>query len=136
MRMSDEDSKYPPEFYSLFIPTILKDRFEKVIYIHGDTIISGDLFELYETEMTERDFLAGVCDCRVKNNTERVSKIVPRLIEKNDELRGDLADECEKYINSGVIIFNVSRISICGTPWKDNLFLFGKLVLLYLHVIL
>ena len=120
MRMSDEDSKYPPEFYSLFIPDKLKDRFAKVIYIDGDTIIRGDLSELYETGISINDFLAGVCDCRVKNNTERVRKIVPQLIEKNNELGGELAAECKRYINSGVIIFNVFRINDCKIHLKDK----------------
>lgn len=119
MRMSDEDSKYPPEFYSLFIPYKLEGRFNKVIYIDGDTIVRGDLSKLYETEISTGDFLAGVCDCRVKDNIVRVRKIVSQLVKKNSKILGDLV-EFERYINSGVIIFNVSRINECEIHFKDK----------------
>lgn len=119
MRMSDEYSKYPPEFYMLFIPDKLKDRFEKVIYIHGDTIIRGDLSELYKTDM-EGKYFAGVCDCRDENNIKRVKEINTQLCEINNKLK-DCLHKGKLYINSGVIIFNVSRLAEKNIPFKDIL---------------
>lgn len=86
---SDWTSDWPPSmYYRLKAASVLKD-INKCIYIDGDTLINGDLNELYGIDL-EDNHLGGIVDAW------------------NDRL--DIPD----YINSGVALMNLKKIRVDG----------------------
>lgn len=80
----------PSVLLKFAIPKVFKD-FEKVLYIDGDTIINGDLSDLYNTDISE--VYAGV----VKDAHPILSGSCKRL-------------NIDTYFNAGVILYNISKI--------------------------
>lgn len=75
-------------FYRLAIPTILS-CYNKVIYIDGDTVVNGDISELYSTNVSDV-YLAGV--------------IAPAFVNKKHVSR--LGIDTKNYVNAGVLVIN------------------------------
>lgn len=73
------------------IPNILKDL-DKVLYIDSDTIILGDLKELFAIDI--KDFYAGVV------------RDYPAYYQKQDYVDINTSD----YFNSGLMLFNLERL--------------------------
>ena len=84
-------------WFRILIPDLCKDL-EKVLYLDCDTLILGDLSELFNTDLTNCYF-AGVKD------VWGVSKYVKRLNMKSPV-----------YVNSGMLLFN------CDYCRKENFF--------------
>ena len=86
-----------PTFYRLIIPNLLT-RYEKCIYLDGDTIVCGDLQEMYNIELND-NYLAGV-----------PAYIYYKYEEENRERLGYTKSEEFVYINAGSIMMNLSKM--------------------------
>ena len=75
-------------YYRLFIPHLIPNKIRKIIYLDTDTIVVGDLCQLYNVQMGE----------------------VPAAFAVDPIIRPDLGiNEVGKYFNSGVILINVKH---------------------------
>ena len=83
-------------FYRLFIPQLLSQDIEKVIYLDADLIINLDITELWQVELKERP-LAVVPEVYNGGRPKYVS----------DVCRNGLVEE-EDYFNSGVMLMNLN----------------------------
>lgn len=82
-------------FYRLFIPELFP-QYDKAVYLDADTIICSDIAELYNTEIGGNMF-ASCPDLSIR--------YMPLLQKYIKECQGILP--AEKYINNGVILFNM-----------------------------
>ena len=82
-------------FYRLFIPDLFP-QYDKAVYLDADTIICDDIANLYDTEIGENMF-ASCPDLSIR--------YMPLLQKYIKECQGILP--AEKYINNGVIVFNM-----------------------------
>lgn len=87
--------------YRLILPMLLPDV-ELCLYIDSDTLVVGDLLPLWETDMTD-DYLAGV-----------FFDISPA----REQTVGDNIPGIETYINSGVLLMNLSLMRRDGIQKK------------------
>lgn len=85
-----------PTYYRLKIAELLP-QYEKAIYLDVDTIVLGDLTELYNTDLKD-NYIAGVHSATAEMNY------------KHEKIQ-----DMTKYINAGVVLFNISQIK------KDNM---------------
>lgn len=85
-------------YFRLFISNVLLE-YAKCIYLDCDLIVHGNLKELYEIEL-EDCYLAGVKDCHIIADTPRERE--------HQRILG--IPSREKYINSGVMIMNLSKM--------------------------
>lgn len=85
-------------YFRLLIADLIPE-YDKCIYLDCDLIVYGDLKELYEIKLGD-NYLAGVKDCHIMENT-------PRQIEHQQVLG---LPTREKYINSGVLVMNLKKI--------------------------
>ena len=79
-------------YYRLFAPYIFKE-IDQLIYLDGDTLISGKLSEIVKLRDDNSFVIAGVKDVAQEMNIKRL-----QLLEPNDV-----------YINSGVLVMNLNR---------------------------
>lgn len=84
---------------------------DKVIYLDGDTLIQGDLQELYDAPLTDKQYVAAVAE-------DFISEIP---IKKYLEL---LNSNLKHYFNSGVMVLNLKKIRKDGL--KDKLLNYRK----------
>lgn len=82
-------------FYRLFIPELFK-QYDKAVYLDADTIICTDIAELYHTDIGQNMF-ASCPDLSIR--------FMPLLQKYIKQCQGILP--AEKYINNGVIVFNM-----------------------------
>lgn len=82
-------------FYRLFLPTILPDTVDKVLFIDCDTIVLQDLSPLWDMDMAEK-WLYGVDDCR------------GAAYRTNIGLKPE-----DNYINNGVLLMDLKA-------WREN----------------
>lgn len=82
-------------FYRLFIPELFLE-YDKCVYLDADTIINADIAQLYETDIKDNMF-ASCPDLSIR--------YMPLLQEYIKECQGIFPPE--KYINNGVIVFNM-----------------------------
>lgn len=75
-------------FYRLAIPSILS-CYNKVIYLDGDTVVNGDIGELFSTNVSDV-YLSGV--------------IAPAFVNKKHVSR--LGIDTKNYVNAGVLVIN------------------------------
>jgi lipopolysaccharide biosynthesis glycosyltransferase len=81
---------YISSFYRLMLPVLLPSL-DKILYLDSDTLVCGDLLELYGLNL-EGNFLAGVRD-------------VLNYKESRDGISSQLG-----YINAGILLFNLKLI--------------------------
>lgn len=84
-------------FFRLFISDMFSE-YDKGIYIDSDTIISGDISELYNIDL--EDNLIGAC-------TERSIQHIPEIVNYIETAIGINRYE---YINSGVLLMNLEEM--------------------------
>lgn len=84
-------------YFRLFIPTMFP-QYDKGIYIDSDVVVSGDLAELFNTDIG--DSLIGGC-------TDKSVAEVPELVRYMEEAVGVKKEE---YINSGVLLMNLKEL--------------------------
>ena len=78
-------------FLERYLPSL-----NKVLFLDSDTIVSGDLTELYNTDITNHYF-AVVPDVMAYN-------VIPKPEDKN------IVNKNTMYFNTGVVLFNLARI--------------------------
>lgn len=89
-------SRYPYEiYYRIFAAKYLPQSIEKIIYLDPDLVVNKSLRELYEMDMNDYYFAAA-------------SHTGP-VLRKINEVRLDM-DEESPYINSGVMLMNLSLL--------------------------
>ncbi len=100
-------------FFRLVLDGILKSR-DKVIYIDCDTIVLGDLCELWEIDMEDKS-IAAVHDyimdhfCKSKVLSADFTGSLPARAYLRDYV-GISAEHCDHYFQAGLLIMNLSRI--------------------------
>lgn len=82
-------------FYRLFIPELFP-QYEKAIYLDADTIINADIAQMYEIDLGDNMF-GSAPDLSIR--------YMPLLQEYITKCQGIFPPE--KYINNGVILFNL-----------------------------
>jgi lipopolysaccharide biosynthesis glycosyltransferase len=104
-------------FYRLILDSILKSR-DKVIYIDCDTIVLGDLCELWQIDMENRP-IAAVHDyimdhfCQSKVLSVAFTGSLPARAYLRDYV-GIPAEQCDHYFQAGLLIMNLRRIRELG----------------------
>ncbi len=84
-------------YYRLFVSNLFPD-YEKMIYIDSDTIVLGDVSELYNIEIGD-NIIAGCTDESVV--------VTPVFREYVEKVIG--VDSYEKYFNAGMIVINLKE---------------------------
>ncbi|HBF44069.1 MAG TPA: hypothetical protein DDW16_00210 [Clostridiales bacterium] len=84
-------------YYRLFIPLIFPD-INKMLYLDSDTLILGDVSQLYNTELGE-NYLAGA--------TDEAILAIPIFQKYVEEVVG--VDKYQDYFNAGVILMNIKK---------------------------
>lgn len=84
-------------YFRLFIPEMFP-QYDKGIYVDSDVVISGDLAELFDTDIGD-NFIGACTDLSVAQ--------VPPLVRYMEEAVGVKSD---KYINSGVLLMNLELL--------------------------
>ena len=80
-------------FYRILIPSVF-ENYNKAIYLDCDTVVLGDIAELYETDL-EGNVIAAANDIMHTRAKEYVIK--------------DLGMDVKKYINSGVLVIDCEK---------------------------
>ncbi|BED92456.1 MAG: glycosyltransferase family 8 protein [Candidatus Paraimprobicoccus trichonymphae] len=94
-------------YFRLKIPSILSEE-KKCIYLDVDTIISKDLYELYSFNI-EKYYIAGVPD--------RIRGI------KDKERENNLGVPLNRYINAGVLLFNLEKCRVSNIEMQFEKFI-------------
>ena len=89
MQNSPKHCQYVP-YYRLNLADILKDL-ERVIYMDSDIVVTGDLSKLFDMKLRNDNYIAGVNDMDFEKLSENIST--------------------NGYINSGVILFDLTEIA-------------------------
>ena len=84
-------------YYRLFIPNMFPNL-DKALYLDSDIIITGDIAELYNTEMGD-NLVGAVPDMAVQNT--------PVFI---DYVENALGVKAEKYFNAGILLMNLKEM--------------------------
>lgn len=79
----------------LFLPIILEEKIDRILYLDADTIVKGDLKPLMETEM--KNFSLGMVMDSLGGNHKRTLGF----------------NKTEPYYNSGVILFDLNNWKSC-----------------------
>jgi lipopolysaccharide biosynthesis glycosyltransferase len=82
-------------FSRLFLPLILPEKINKILYIDCDTIIDDSIEALYNEDIGETCG-AGVLDCMSKGHRKSIG-----------------LDATEKYFNSGILLINLKK-------WRED----------------
>jgi len=91
-----------PMFGRLFIPSMLSDVYNRIVYIDGDTQIAGSLQPLIDVEIPKGKFLA------VRDPAAMFAKLSPKWHArvKADRDQAGLNGNLDDYLNTGVLVFN------------------------------
>ncbi|MBR3144476.1 MAG: glycosyltransferase family 8 protein [Clostridia bacterium] len=87
-------------YFRLFIPAMFPE-YDKGIYIDSDIVVSGDLSELFDTDIGD-NFIGACRDISIAD--------VPPLVAYTENAVGVKGDE---YINSGVLLMNLKKMREC-----------------------
>lgn len=104
-------------FYRLILDNILTSR-DKIIYIDCDTIVLGDLRDLWEVDMEDMP-IAAVHDyimemfCRTKTLSADFTGSLPARTYLRDYV-GIPEEHCDNYFQAGLLIMNLRRIRELG----------------------
>jgi lipopolysaccharide biosynthesis glycosyltransferase len=104
-------------FYRLTLDRILTDR-KKVLYMDCDTIVLGDLRELWDVDIGDKP-IAAVHDyimesfCHSKTLSADFTGSLPARTYLERYL-GISANVCDKYFQAGVLIMNLQKIRALG----------------------
>lgn len=101
----------PVIFYRLFAHDVFPDV-DKMLYLDSDTLINDDLTQLYNTDVSQYAFGA-VRDMALINTPKHPAGEYVKEF-KQKYLKHDL------YINSGVLVLNMTYLRTIPGPWKTN----------------
>ena len=93
-----------PAYYRLNLPSLLP-QYDKLLYIDGDTVVTRDLLELFETNIDEY-YIGGVIGLGFTTDSIQNKKIHAKKL--------GIAN-LDQYINSGVLLINSEKMR------KDNI---------------
>ncbi len=85
-------------YYRFFIPRLFP-MYEKAVYIDSDTILRGDIGELFDMELNETEVIAAMVDPKVTT--------VPEFRDYVDKAVGVPHDE---YVNDGVMLMSLKKM--------------------------
>ena len=84
-------------YFRLFIASMFPE-YDKAVYVDGDTVVLGDIAELYDVDISDGLF-AACNDASVMHVPQLVN-----YIERGVGVKG------EAYVNSGVLLMNLSKL--------------------------
>ena len=84
-------------YYRLFIPNMFP-HLDKALYLDSDIIVTGDISELYNTNL-ENNLVGAIPDMAVQN-----TPVFIEYVEKALGVKGD------KYFNAGILLMNLSEM--------------------------
>jgi lipopolysaccharide biosynthesis glycosyltransferase len=98
-----------PYYYRIFIPYMLQNKYEKVLYLDADIICIGNIAELYEMDMDGMPIAAaldvGMIPSLMRNEQfQFMNRTIYWQDYVSDELKLD--NGFMNYFNSGVLLFN------------------------------
>lgn len=85
-------------YYRFFIPRLFP-MYEKGVYIDSDTILTGDIGELFDTNLGDSEVVAAMIDPKVS--------VIPEFREYVDNAVGVPHEE---YVNSGVMLMDFKKM--------------------------
>ncbi|MBQ9180727.1 glycosyltransferase family 8 protein, partial [Candidatus Saccharibacteria bacterium] len=85
-------------YYRAFIPRLFP-LYEKAIYIDSDTVLTGDIAELFDIELSETEALAAMVDPKVT-----------AIPEFRDYVDNAVGVPHEEYVNSGVQLMDLKKM--------------------------
>ena len=85
-------------YYRFFIPRLFP-MYEKAVYIDSDTILRGDIGELFDLELDEDEVIAAMPDPKVS--------VIPEFRKYVDNAVGVPHDE---YVNDGVMLMDLKKM--------------------------
>lgn len=95
-------------YYRLLIPSMMEQinaihhtEYRKVIYLDVDTIVECDLSKLYEVEFLENEWIAGVCETPLYNNSDTSYHEI-------------IGCDPNTYINSGLLVMDTEKMNEVG----------------------
>jgi len=84
-------------YFRLFIPVMFPE-YEKALYLDSDTVVTGDISELYHTELND-NYIGAVADHSIAH--------VPPLVKY---VQYAVGVPKQQYINSGVLLMNLEQL--------------------------
>jgi lipopolysaccharide biosynthesis glycosyltransferase len=90
-------------YYRIYLPLILPD-IARVIYIDGDTVVNGDVFELWSVDLADKT-VGMVPHCYATLDIEMHRKILE-------------IDESKPYCNCGVLLIDLKKFILLGLHQK------------------
>ena len=96
-RLVTRDYYTKTTYYRLFIPNMFPEL-DKALYLDSDIIVTGDISELYNTELGD-NLVGAVPDMAVQNT--------PIFI---DYVENALGVKSEKYFNAGILLMNLKKM--------------------------
>ena len=91
-------------YYRIVIPIIMRE-YDKVLYLDSDTLCKADISKLFEIDFENKELVA-IYDAFDLVSDLECSKATCEYL--SDILK---VEKFEKYFNSGVLLFNVSKIN-------------------------
>ena len=85
-------------YYRFFIPSLFI-QYNKAVYIDSDTILFGDIGELYDTELEDGKLVAGMVDPKISS--------VPEF---GVYVKDGLGIPIKEYVNSGVLVMDLKGL--------------------------
>ena len=85
-------------YYRFFVPRLFP-QYEKAVYIDSDTILRGDIGELFDVELDEHEIIAAMADPKVT--------VIREFRDYVDKAVGVPHD---KYVNDGVMLMNLKKL--------------------------
>ena len=85
-------------YYRAFIPRLFP-MYEKGVYIDSDTILLGDIGELFDIELSETEALAAMVDPKVT--------VIPEF---RKYVENAVGVEAGSYVNSGVLLMDLKKM--------------------------
>ncbi len=90
-------------YYRLLLPQILPD-YGKCLYLDGDVIVNGDIKDLLDIPLSDKDYVAGV---------KAFSSITSKLAGKKHLAILNIST-IENYVNAGVLLLNLEALRKSG----------------------
>ncbi len=85
-------------YYRFFVPRLFP-QYEKAVYIDSDTVLLGDVGELFDVELDESEVIAAMADPKVT-----------AIHEFKDYVDKAVGVPHEEYVNDGVMLMNLKKL--------------------------
>lgn len=88
-------------YYRAFIPRLFP-MYEKAVYVDSDTILLGDIGELFDLELGDDEYLAAMVDPKVT-----------AIPEFREYVNNAVGVDASRYVNSGVQLMDLKKMRKC-----------------------